>query len=379
MPRKVNKSKSNKSKSMKKTQRGGHAGTVMSSEYFGGNSGRYFPVGSDELKPCPGQFARSQGVIHADGKMAGPNLFPKHGGGKKKRTVKKNRSNRKMNKSNRKMNKSNRKMNKSNRKMNKSKKLKGGMNPKKSEEDIIYANLNLGPGSDVVPRKDNEVVYADVMPGQLPPEEPLYNMVTPPTNTNTNRMPINKGYNTRPPNNNESNFAEVPEPKSRKLRQPNNNNNNNNEEPNFVDPENLSNPTIIDLALKGNKSTLSDMYKVIKSKNERNAFKIEILRAAQQLSEKGKRDKAETLRLFMLKNLANLNTHSPPNNNQLKGRESTHSPPNNNQLKGRESTHSPPNNNQPRGRASTLSRLKGLLGKKKEKRSKKEGSGSSTA
>jgi hypothetical protein len=61
-------------RSNKKNMRGG---TVLPSEYFGGSSGNYHAVGSSALAGCPRQVARSQGVIHADGKFAGPILHPK--------------------------------------------------------------------------------------------------------------------------------------------------------------------------------------------------------------------------------------------------------------------------------------------------------------
>lgn len=121
--RKTSKPKASRSKRVK-NMRGGHAGTVMPSEYFGGNSGRYFPVGSDELKPCSRQFARSHGVIHADGRMAGPNLFPKHGGSRKSKSNKSKSNRSKSNRS--KSNRSSKRMNKRNQKSKKSRKLLRG-------------------------------------------------------------------------------------------------------------------------------------------------------------------------------------------------------------------------------------------------------------
>jgi hypothetical protein len=59
-------------------------GVVLPSEYFGGDSGRYHATGSSALKSCAGQFPVSRGVVHADGKWAGPILSPQHAGGKKK-------------------------------------------------------------------------------------------------------------------------------------------------------------------------------------------------------------------------------------------------------------------------------------------------------
>ena len=53
---------------------------VNAGEYYGGNSQRYFPSGSDKLKvPCHayGQGrASSFGSVHDDWKSAGPNLAP---------------------------------------------------------------------------------------------------------------------------------------------------------------------------------------------------------------------------------------------------------------------------------------------------------------
>ena len=89
MPRQ-NKSKRSKSRSYK--MKGGHAGTVMPSEYFGGNSGKYYPVGSEELKGCSRQVAVSHGVIHDNGVMAGPVLVPKHGGSRRTNKSRMNRS-----------------------------------------------------------------------------------------------------------------------------------------------------------------------------------------------------------------------------------------------------------------------------------------------
>jgi len=61
-------------RSNKRSMRGG---SVLPSEYFGRSSGNYHSVGSSALSSCPRQFARSHGVIHADGKFAGPILHPK--------------------------------------------------------------------------------------------------------------------------------------------------------------------------------------------------------------------------------------------------------------------------------------------------------------
>ena len=61
-------------RSNKRNMRGGF---VLPSEYFGRNSNNYHSAGSSALSSCPRQFARSHGVIHADGKFAGPILHPK--------------------------------------------------------------------------------------------------------------------------------------------------------------------------------------------------------------------------------------------------------------------------------------------------------------
>lgn len=89
-------------------------GVVLPSEYFGGNSGRYFPAGSSELKSCAGQFPVSRGVVHADGKWAGPMLKPQHAGGKRKLKTKKMNKRKKTKKTNRKLKKT--KKNKKNKK-----------------------------------------------------------------------------------------------------------------------------------------------------------------------------------------------------------------------------------------------------------------------
>ena len=80
--RKMNKSNKMRNKTHKRNNKRNHkrnmrGGTVLPSEYFGRNSGNYHAVGSSALSSCPRQFARSHGVIHADGKFAGPILHPK--------------------------------------------------------------------------------------------------------------------------------------------------------------------------------------------------------------------------------------------------------------------------------------------------------------
>ena len=123
MPRQ---NKSTRSKSRSYKMKGGHAGTVMPSEYFGGNSGRYFPVGSEELKGCSRQVAVSHGVVHDNGVMAGPVLAPKHGGSRRTNKSRMNKSRNNKSKSNRsRSNKSRTNKSRTNKsRMNKSKKSK---------------------------------------------------------------------------------------------------------------------------------------------------------------------------------------------------------------------------------------------------------------
>ena len=66
------------SKSRSHRQRGGRVS--MPSEYFGGNSGRYFAEGSPELADGSSAYGPfysvSQGVASHDGQMFGPNVGP---------------------------------------------------------------------------------------------------------------------------------------------------------------------------------------------------------------------------------------------------------------------------------------------------------------
>lgn len=88
--RQIRKHKNSKSKShsrrSRKTkrqhQRGGDPGRVaLPMAYFSKNSTPgYYPEGSAALQGCGRQTAVSQGVIHSDGKWAGPNLYPQLGG-----------------------------------------------------------------------------------------------------------------------------------------------------------------------------------------------------------------------------------------------------------------------------------------------------------
>ena len=77
-------------------QRGGRVSMPL--EYFGGNSGRYFPEGSTELADGSSAYGPfysvSQGVPSANGQMFGPNVGPypasscTQTGGKKRRSQK---------------------------------------------------------------------------------------------------------------------------------------------------------------------------------------------------------------------------------------------------------------------------------------------------
>ena len=88
MPARVIRKNSKKSRSCRKSRtqkrrsmRGGDPGRVaLPAAYFGGNMDR-FADGSSELASCSKQVAVSQGVIHPDGRWAGPNLYPMMGGG----------------------------------------------------------------------------------------------------------------------------------------------------------------------------------------------------------------------------------------------------------------------------------------------------------
>jgi hypothetical protein len=88
MPARVIRKNSKKSRSVRKSRtqkrrsmRGGDPGRVaLPAAYFGGNMDRYVD-GSSELASCSKQMAVSQGVIHPDGRWAGPNLYPMMGGG----------------------------------------------------------------------------------------------------------------------------------------------------------------------------------------------------------------------------------------------------------------------------------------------------------
>jgi hypothetical protein len=68
----------NRSHSRSRSHRGGRVS--MPSEYFGGNSGRYFAEGSTELADGSSAYGPfysvSQGVASPDGQMFGPNVGP---------------------------------------------------------------------------------------------------------------------------------------------------------------------------------------------------------------------------------------------------------------------------------------------------------------
>jgi len=84
--RKHPKQRSHKSRSRKQmnkmlNQKGGDTGRyVLPPAYFGKGIQGYYADGSSELNSCGKQNAVSQGVISANGKWAGPNLYPMMGG-----------------------------------------------------------------------------------------------------------------------------------------------------------------------------------------------------------------------------------------------------------------------------------------------------------
>lgn len=84
--RKNPKQRSHKSRSRKQmtkmhNQKGGDTGRyVLPPAYFGKGIQGYYADGSSELNSCGKQNAVSQGVISANGKWAGPNLYPMMGG-----------------------------------------------------------------------------------------------------------------------------------------------------------------------------------------------------------------------------------------------------------------------------------------------------------
>jgi hypothetical protein len=88
MPARVIRKKNYKSRSGRKSRtqkhrsmNGGDPGRVaLPAAYFGGNMDRFLN-GSSKLDSCSKQVAVSQGVIHPDGRWAGPSLYPMMGGG----------------------------------------------------------------------------------------------------------------------------------------------------------------------------------------------------------------------------------------------------------------------------------------------------------
>ena len=79
--RKNPKQKSRKSHSRNPMQKGGDVGRyVLPPAYFGNGTSGYYADGSSALNSCGKQHAVSQGVISANGKWAGPNLYPMMGG-----------------------------------------------------------------------------------------------------------------------------------------------------------------------------------------------------------------------------------------------------------------------------------------------------------
>ena len=73
----------NRKTQKRKVMRGGdHNGIVnLPGAYFGDGTKGYYPAGSPELAGSDKQVSVSQGTMWADGKMAGPNLYPMLGGG----------------------------------------------------------------------------------------------------------------------------------------------------------------------------------------------------------------------------------------------------------------------------------------------------------
>jgi hypothetical protein len=64
-----------------KKMHGGSNSNNIAPAYFGQGTRGYYPAGSDKLETCGSQHSVSQGIISADGKFAGPNLYPMLGGG----------------------------------------------------------------------------------------------------------------------------------------------------------------------------------------------------------------------------------------------------------------------------------------------------------
>jgi hypothetical protein len=75
------KSRSRKQMSKMHNQKGGDPGRYnLPQAYFGKGIQGYYADGSSELNSCGKQHAVSQGIISANGKWAGPNLYPMMGG-----------------------------------------------------------------------------------------------------------------------------------------------------------------------------------------------------------------------------------------------------------------------------------------------------------
>ena len=80
--KKINKKSKSSRRNLSKVMKGGDDGRyVLPSSYFGGKSTGYFQDGSPELSTSSRQRAVSQGVTSANGKYAGPNLYPSMTGG----------------------------------------------------------------------------------------------------------------------------------------------------------------------------------------------------------------------------------------------------------------------------------------------------------
>lgn len=79
--RQIRKHSRKQSRKNKVIQRGGDTGHfVLPPSYFGKGMNGYYADGSNELKGNSRQHAVSRGSVSADGKWAGPNLYPLMGG-----------------------------------------------------------------------------------------------------------------------------------------------------------------------------------------------------------------------------------------------------------------------------------------------------------
>lgn len=80
-----------KKRSMRSKQRGGDDGRyVLPGAYFGNGTSGYSSAGGFACGSK--QLAVSDGVIHPDGKFAGPNLYPQQAGSRRRQTKKNNKN-----------------------------------------------------------------------------------------------------------------------------------------------------------------------------------------------------------------------------------------------------------------------------------------------